>query len=374
MMRPVNFPVVSLFHVLGVHLTVRLWKATQPSIMAAAAAASSSSAAAPMMMSTLALLKHPSMMMVLLSLLLVTSTSMITNDYYDARGGVDTDKHPLVSGSLSYNIAKTFDSVLYAALLLSSAFVPGVVPRLAVLSGAIVTYLYTVHLKPKTFIKNYSCAALVALSPVTSGLAAREVLNSSLLSYYATSGAGSSNLTNTNIPDWRILAASPLSFLVVALFAGITSREILMDITDRESDGNAGIRTIPVRYGTAAAAKAALGWSALSGLAACALPLRDGMPILLKQFARCWGSTDAVLHAWDNGVNGISTPISSIPPLGAILTATIVRRLVLSAVGSAMLLYRAYLVVRTRGEDVDLAQKAVDSSLLSVLLVLASFV
>ena len=67
--RPVNFPIVALFHVLGVHQAATLWESTSES---------SSSL-------MLKLLKRPSMIMVLLSLLLVTSTSMITNDYYDAR-------------------------------------------------------------------------------------------------------------------------------------------------------------------------------------------------------------------------------------------------------------------------------------------------
>eukprot|EP00956_Cyclotella_meneghiniana_P041668 scaffold234385_cov26-Cyclotella_meneghiniana.AAC.2 len=369
MMRPINFPIVSLFHVLGVHLTVQLWKVSHHTITSSGLSSSSN----PILLSTV--LKHPSMIMVLLSLLLVTSTSMITNDYYDARNGVDVihddnnstdtsshnNKHPLVTGLLSYNITKTFDSILYAVLLLSSAFVPGVIPRLMVLSGAIVTYLYTVHLKPKTFVKNYSCAALVAISPVTSGLAAWEVLNSSFLRHHYTTIATAT--TATTIPYWKMATTSPLSFLVMALFAGITSREIIMDITDYESDGKAGIQTVPVKYGTAVAANVALGWSLLSGAAACALPLRDGVPVL-KQLMGC---------GWDNGI-GMSTPFSIIQKLGALLTTTIIRRLVLSVVGSVMLLYRAYSVVKTKGEDVDLAEKAVDSSLLSALLVLASFV
>eukprot|EP00956_Cyclotella_meneghiniana_P019255 scaffold32876_cov46-Cyclotella_meneghiniana.AAC.2 len=374
MMRPINFPIVSLFHILGVHLTVQLWKVSHHTIIASTAAASSS-LSNPILLSTV--LKHPSMIMVLLSLLLVTSTSMITNDYYDARNGVDVihddnntissssynNKHPLVTGLLSYNITKTFDSILYAVLLLSSAFVPGVIPRLMVLSGAIVTYLYTVHLKPKTFIKNYSCAALVAISPVTSGLSAWEVLNSSFLHHRYTTIATATTTAATTIPYWKMATTSPLSFLVMALFAGITSREIIMDITDYESDGQAGIRTVPVKYGTAVAANVALGWSLLSGVAACALPLRDGVPVL-KRLMDC---------GWDNGI-GMSAPLATIQKLGALLTTTIIRRLVLSVVGSVMLLYRAYSVVKTKGEDVDLAEKAVDSSLLSVLLVLASFV
>ena len=204
--RPVNFPIVALFHALGVHQAVQLW---------------ASNSSLPTSSLLLSLLKHPSMLVVLLSLLLVTSTSMITNDYYDAKYGVDsTDNkasdeernhyHPLAWGDVPFSITKTFDSYLYAILLLSSAFVPGVVSRLLVLGGAIITYLYTAHLKPKTWIKNLSCAALVGMSPVTSGLAAWHVL----------CRGGVETATVGTLP-FHLIFMSPLSFLVMTLFAGI---------------------------------------------------------------------------------------------------------------------------------------------------------
>jgi hypothetical protein len=49
------------------------------------------------------------------------------------------------------------------------------------------------------------------------------------------------------------------------------------------------------------------------------------------------------------------------------------RKLLLSFVGSGMLLRRTYDVWRTNGEDDTLVDRAIDESLLSVLLVLASF-
>lgn len=117
--RPINFPIVLLFHVLGVHQAVEFWKITfQPT------------SSSPMLSSVL---KEPSMIMVLLSLMLVTATSMITNDYYDARNGVDvvaeidenkhvSDKyghyHPLVKGKVPFTVAKTFDSVSICCLLM----------------------------------------------------------------------------------------------------------------------------------------------------------------------------------------------------------------------------------------------------------------
>ena len=216
--RPINFPIVVMFHVLGVHEAARFWEST---------AAPSPTVHLPLL---LPLLKHPSMLMVMLALLLVTSTSMLTNDYYDAKTGVDSavstngtcsseneHYHPLAKGELPFSVAKMFDSYLYAILLLTSAFVPGSASRLMVIVGAITTYLYTLSLKPRTWVKNLACAALVALSPVTSGLAAWHVLcEGSFLEKMGTGGVG---ICNT-LPFYLIFK-SPLSFLVVALFAGI---------------------------------------------------------------------------------------------------------------------------------------------------------
>eukprot|EP00579_Thalassiosira_antarctica_P011868 CAMPEP_0201922114 /NCGR_PEP_ID=MMETSP0903-20130614/10236_1 /ASSEMBLY_ACC=CAM_ASM_000552 /TAXON_ID=420261 /ORGANISM="Thalassiosira antarctica, Strain CCMP982" /LENGTH=435 /DNA_ID=CAMNT_0048459189 /DNA_START=41 /DNA_END=1345 /DNA_ORIENTATION=- len=319
--RPVNFPIVALFHVLGVQQAAHLWQTT------------SASSASPSLL--LPLLKHPSILMVLLSLLLVTSTSMITNDYYDARNGVDstsndTDNenehyHPLAQGEVPFSVTKTFDSYLYAILLLSSAFVPGVFSRLMVLGGAIITYLYTVHLKPRTWIKNLSCAALVAMSPVTSGLAAWHVLCDGAFLKSLGSGVGLGDAAT--ISSFSILK-SPLSFLVVALFAGIMSREILMDITDCEGDAQAGIETVPVRYGKGVASRVALGCSFISAMSACGASLIPWIPRLVE--------------GGEPLRNLIAIP--SISSITILLTKSQARRALLSVAGSGMLLQRTYSV------------------------------
>lgn len=76
--------------------------------------------ATPMLFS---MLTTPSMLFVFISLMMVTSTSMITNDYYDARLGVDVvpaegsksgeyeHYHPLAEGTVPFTVTKTFDSV-----------------------------------------------------------------------------------------------------------------------------------------------------------------------------------------------------------------------------------------------------------------------
>ena len=407
MCRPVNFPIVVFFHILGVHQIIQLWRATY---------GSSSSSLASSSHLLLPLLTHPSMLMVLLSLLLVTSTSMITNDYYDARYGVDSAPstsdainingqrnnnkahyhyHPLAQGLVPFSIAKTFDSYLYAILLLSSAFVPGIIPRLMVIGGAITTYLYTVHLKPRTWVKNLSCAALVSMSPVTSGLAAWHVLRcggySSLLGSQdvgtvaaAAVGGGASYAL-----PCLLLLKSQLTYFVVALFSGIMSREILMDITDCDSDARAGIVTVPVKHGKQFASGVALGWSFLSAAVACMMSFITWIPrfcgeirrigrgggvgtivdfVSLSSFGSVFGSMQSFVSSMKYFLGFMYTSVATI------FANSELRKLLLSLVGSGMLLRRAHAVWRTKGKDVNLAERAIRESLVSVLLVLASFV
>ena len=65
------------------------------------------------------------------------------------------------------------------------------------------------------------------------------------------------------------------------------------------------------------------------------------------------------------------------PGLASSLTALTIspgaRRVLLSGSGSAMLVQRTYAVWRTKGEDSKLADRTIEESLISVLLVLASF-
>jgi len=362
--RPINFPVVVILHLLGIHQSVQLY---QKSRVTAAATTTSISLLAT-------LFKDPAMLMVLLSLLLVTSTSMITNDYYDAREGVDSPhdmRHPLAASAaataatiplphhgtdstitdivIPLSVAKYFTKCLYAILLLTSAFVPSIMARILVLGGAMITYLYTVHLKPITWMKNISCAALVALGPITSGCAAWHVLR-------INSVIGSADV----ILPWFCILQSPLSFLVISLFFGIMGREVLMDIIDCVGDARAGIETIPVRYGKRIAANVALVCSLISSISACVMPM--------------WKLCCRMLLTMRGGGSplGLNTGGMTLT-LIAIVQKSEARRLLLSLVGSGMLLRRIYDVWWTTGEDNTLVNLAVDESLLSVLLVLASF-
>lgn len=210
-----------------------------------------------------------------------------------------------------------------------------------VIGGAITTYLYTVHLKPRTWIKNLSCAALVALSPITSGLAAWQVLQD-----------GATIVRNASSVPYALFLRSPLSYLVMALFAGIMSREILMDITDCEGDARAGIQTVPVKYGKEMASKVAMAWSILAAVAACGESLVKWVPTGISRIMSISSGADSV-------------SLSIISPTA--------RKLVLSVMGSGFIAQKTYEVYKTKGDDSILAEKAVRDYLLGVLLVLASF-
>lgn len=331
--RPINFPIVIMFHVLGIHQAVSLYKT-----------ASRLTTQQPLL---LPLMMQPSMLVVLIALLLVTSTSMITNDYYDARYGVDTvdtstaegNSKPIARGDLPFSITKTFDSYLYAILLLLTSFIPGKFARLMVSGGAIITYLYTVHLKPRPYIKNISCAALISLSPVTSGLAAWHVLcEGSFLRGRGIIGLDGDPVASFSTLPFNLILKSPLSLLVVALFFGVLSREITMDITDCEGDRTAGIETIPVKHGKKVAAGVALGCTFVAAIAACGTSLVSFYHIII-----------------------------------ALLTDLETRKAILSVWGSTMFLWRAWRVWRTNGENADLAERAVSESLIYVVMILASF-
>jgi len=291
MMRPSNLPGVVLFHMLGIHLAVKasgmaFWK----------------------------LLVCPSMMVTLLALLLTSSTSMLVNDYYDYKLDHDSDKldKPLASEKVPLRVVKRFLSYLYAAALVCMAFIPGAPARLAVVNGLMLTFWYTQHLKPKTWLKNTVCASLIALSPLASGVAA---------------------MAYTQIPSSGV---TPLLRVVSMLFVGILGREMTMDINDVQDDMKHGVRTVPVVYG--------------------------------RKFASTIGLICSL------GVAGLALSGPIVELVGGSTGKGVLRRLILASFGSLAQIGRASQVFRTEGQDSAIVSRAVDEGLLSVVLLLASFV
>lgn len=315
MTRPSNLPGVVLFHMLGIHLT------TTTAITTTAASSS-----------FWKLLTNPSMMITLVALLLTSSTSMLVNDYYDYKLGNDSaakSYRPLPSQKVPLRVAKRFLSYLYAAALVCAIMVPGAPARMAVVSGLMLTFWYTQHLKPKTWLKNAVCASLIALSPLTSGVAAVSLLTTHH------GGGGFMTWKSAVTPLWRVVAM---------LFVGILGREIIMDINDVPDDADHGVRTVPVVYGRKFAS--AVGATCSLGVAMLAL----SVPL--------WQVVSVVV-----GGGGAST-----------LTRGMLRRLTLASVGSLAQLGRSWQVLRSEGQDPAIVERAVDEGLLTVVVLLASFV
>lgn len=316
MTRPENFPGVVLFHMVGIRLALQrtpfashYWRI---------------------------LLREPTLWITLVVLLLTSSTSMVVNDYYDAKlGRDDTSKHkPLVDGEVPLRVARTFVSYLYGAALLGLAFVPGIPTRLSVVIGLMLTYLYTQYLKPVTWWKNVVCASLIALSPLTSGSAALHLA------------------TQQNFVP-QSLTIAPLWRLVSTLFFGILGREITMDCNDCDSDAHSDIRTVPVVRGQSFASGVAFVSAGLMAASATAGPVGE---VLQQLRQRTIGGGAGSLFSFAAGGGGA------------------VRRLALASLASATALRRAYQVWHTRGADKTVNDRAVQEGLLTVLVLLASFV
>lgn len=309
MTRPSSIPGVVLFHMIGTYLaleylgqTNRYWSV---------------------------LLKQPCMWLTLLCENLVSSTSMIVNDYYDAKLGrdlykqVNLQKKVLLNGQVTLPMAKRFVTGLYSTALWLVCFLPGVPTRLLVTSSLMLTYLYTKHLKPLFGVKNVVCASLVALTPWTSASAAMHLV-------------GKSSLFVPSL--WRLFAS---------LFFGVMGREIMLDCNDVAADKQAGIDTLPVVDGLKFSSTVALGTTVCMSAIATVQPLLN----LIKS----WASTDSLWNALK------SSPVTS-------------RRLGFALLSSIIMLRRSWQVYATRGEDPKVTSKAVDESLITVIFLLASFV
>ena len=280
------------------------------------------------------LLKQPSMWIVFICEVLVSSTSMIINDYHDAKLGrdafksVNLEKKVLVSGQVSLPLAKKFVTHLYSMALVLVCLVPGAPTRLAVTLSLMLTFLYTKHLKPLFGVKNVVCALLVACTPWTSAMAA----------LYTT--------TNTSNAFW--ISISACWRLVLSLFCGVFAREVMLDCNDVDCDTKAGIDTIPVRYGCGRASAVSL----LSTLVMSAIALSQPLHQILQEYSR-----EGVPL-----VNFVKTRPIQTQRLGFALTASII------------MLRRSWQVFQTRGKNAKVNSTAVDESLITVVFLLASFI
>lgn len=210
MCRPNNFGFVLILHLLGV------WQVADSNFLSTIVSSTTS------------------LWPVMLALVLSSCASMVINDIHDAISGVDSFNSrnfnicnkPLVSGVVTQHQARQFLNALYAVIsVVVFTGVKGVVGKMFFFLNAIITSIYTPHIKPVTWMKNSVCAMLVAGIPVCSATTALAVQNRSYL---------------------NLLKVAPLS---AALYLQIFAREMVMDLKDYEGDKTAQIQTVPVKYG-----------------------------------------------------------------------------------------------------------------------------
>eukprot|EP00521_Asterionellopsis_glacialis_P007151 CAMPEP_0195288774 /NCGR_PEP_ID=MMETSP0707-20130614/5299_1 /TAXON_ID=33640 /ORGANISM="Asterionellopsis glacialis, Strain CCMP134" /LENGTH=506 /DNA_ID=CAMNT_0040348677 /DNA_START=289 /DNA_END=1810 /DNA_ORIENTATION=+ len=347
--RPSNFAGVIVFHILGTHLALLSTATTSNAAAAAAAAATTKSSYSVWHL----VFQQPSMWNTLFILLGITSTSMMVNDYYDTKLGVDAARldRPLQQPSpppipslqtspltlptpptptLPLWVVKKCLVCAYALLLPAISFMPSVLGRTTATLSVMFTFWYTKHLKPKTWIKNITCACIMALAPLTSG---------SVAAFLANNGA-------TNSGFLSLLFASPhhiggitqLGQLVLLLFFGFMGREITMDCQDVHDDAQHHIQTIPVQYGTKFASQIALG---------------------------CYTLMAMVTVGCKVAADGRGRQQGWLPPLVQCGFATI---------GSLRMLQRAWQVYRTQGTNTHINAIAIDEGKTTMLLLLASFI
>lgn len=203
MCRPKNLPACVLIHVIALR-----------SIQNAVASDSSLPA----------LFFRPGILATLAALLLITSVSMLLNDYYDSKSGVDFENNdrtdgeekPLVSGVISRAVVRQVITVLCIAIITCTFTVPSNVAKLGIVASGVAVYYYTEYIKPITWVKNICCATLIAASPVVSAFAAfHQILRDSPKTVALT-----------------ISSLFPIVRMVFSMFSWCMSREIVMDIRD----------------------------------------------------------------------------------------------------------------------------------------------
>jgi 4-hydroxybenzoate polyprenyltransferase len=333
MARPSNMPSVILLHLFGTY--------KMTSCLGIGGSTSLSSSSSSSFRDSLRVALHPSMMLTLFVLLLLSSTSMIVNDYYDAKLGtdyfvdktdnddvnndndndndnalemagkkshdIDSKSFPaLVSGQITPPVVKEALNYLYAILLLSMTAVPGIATRLMVIKGAMLTFYYTKFLKPCTGWKNVVCSFVMAISPLASGLAVLSIFGPPNGTVQGATATGSLLLTEIHSSQLYLPLLSRVGkdfgLFILSLFLALVGREMTMDVVDYDSDGRAGIETVPVKYGKAVATRCVCAlWTAVSLLTfinACSIlsklplvPLRSSpMRILRLAFATVNGA------------------------------------------------------------------------------------
>jgi 4-hydroxybenzoate polyprenyltransferase len=191
-----------------------------------------------------ALLHTPAFIVGIVNTVLIMSTSMVINDLFDIPlDKINNPSRPLITGQI-----KPLEAVGASAVLLglceylSFMYLPQNL-QIAIHAAIINILLYTPLLKKVTFLKNVSCAGLIAFSTFFAGLTVKPniLLHLDYSSFFFNKNLGLLAI-NTQLIFWG-------SFYI----------EVLLDICDVNGDKKNGINTLPVIYGNELAFKLANG-------------------------------------------------------------------------------------------------------------------
>mmetsp|Transcript_30118 Transcript_30118/g.36574 ORF Transcript_30118/g.36574 Transcript_30118/m.36574 type:complete len:431 (-) Transcript_30118:189-1481(-) len=166
---------------------------------------------------------------------MVNAVSMIVNDYYDMKSGVDAVNYnsdhvdDRAAGGQKKVLQEFEDGSwvkqalhwIYGSLLILTCFVSNLPLRLIVMGSTVTSYVYTSYLKPVTGLKNVIVAVIVALAVGGGAVAAY---------------GGAAGLKVVSAP-------------MMYMFLGVLYREVMMDINDMKGDRAAGVQTLPVKLG-----------------------------------------------------------------------------------------------------------------------------
>ena len=151
---------------------------------------------------------------------LIGSNSMVINDYYDFKNGVDSTKKNKVLniGYLTSEQVLHFSYLLNILTFYLISFIDNNLIRNILSTNIILTYLYTPILKPIPFVKNFIVSFIISQSLIVGAL----------------------------IIDYNLIKILPHIFY---LFNYILWQEIILDATDIHGDKLSNIYTIPVLLG-----------------------------------------------------------------------------------------------------------------------------
>lgn len=162
--------------------------------------------------------------------ILIMSSSMIFNDLFDMEiDKINNPSRPLITGEITKKEAITYTSIMIIlSEILSLKYLSNNLQKiLYIVIFKII--IYTPVLKKIPFIKNISCALLIAFCPYFSGM------------------ASSNNLLHNSLKlEYNKLL---LHLLCGSIFLGSFYTELIMDIADYDGDKNNKINTIPVIFG-----------------------------------------------------------------------------------------------------------------------------